>query len=131
MLSLVGSDTDDIPIRWKSKSKCNGKSTIMFVSEEYLKLIDELYRLKRVEAISLVSVSIKDTIIIKLNNALSTLIVVDVDCEYIVLVNHNVSHTVTNYLDCNGFNYYIKGEYNNSLFLWWKNEKERRFKILL
>lgn len=90
----------------------------MFVSEEYLKLIDELYRLKRVEAISLVSVSIKDTIIIKLNNALSTLIVVDVDCEYIVLVNHNVSHTVTNYLDCNGFNYYIKGEYNNSLFLW-------------
>ena len=60
-LSLVGSDTDDIPIRWKSKSKCNGKSTIMFVSEEYLKLIDELYRLKRVEAISLVSVSIKDT----------------------------------------------------------------------
>ena len=68
--------------------------------------------------ILLVSVSIKDTIIIKLNNALSTLIVVDVDCEYIVLVNHNVSHTVTNYLDCNGFNYYIKGEYNNSLFLW-------------
>ena len=32
--------------------------------------------------ILLVSVSIKDTIIIKLNNALSTLIVVDVDCEY-------------------------------------------------
>lgn len=28
------------------------------------------------------TVSIKDTIIIKLNNALSTLIVVDVDCEY-------------------------------------------------
>nr|DAP64617.1 MAG TPA: hypothetical protein [Caudoviricetes sp.] len=26
----------------------------MFVSEEYLRLIDELYRLKRVEAISLV-----------------------------------------------------------------------------
>lgn len=51
----------------------------MFVSEEYLKLIDELYRLKRVEAISLVSVSIKDTIIIKLNNALSTLIAVDVE----------------------------------------------------
>ena len=79
ILPLTGSDTDDIPIRWKSKSKCNGKSTIMFVSEEYLKLIDELYRLKRVEAISLVSVSIKDTIIIKLNNALSTLIAVDVE----------------------------------------------------